>query len=158
MYEVCITNLLPLVPVLGLDVVRVVDLRGRVDGRREVFQQRTCVHFFVVQQHAVRVVRTHDQRVQVRLFVLVDVFQTFPAIDCPVNHHHHRTMCDKGTLIPLCGVSTTCFFFHSRLSLIIAMLTPFIFMSCFTQSIHLFLCRHLLGCPSTFIAITLFVM
>jgi hypothetical protein len=37
-------------------------------------------------------------------------------------------------------------------------LTPLIFMSSFTQSIHLFLGRPLLGCPSTFIVITLFVM
>jgi hypothetical protein len=50
------------------------------------------------------------------------------------------------------------FFFHPLLSLVISMLTPFILMSSFTQSIHLFLGRPLLGCPSTFILITLFVM
>jgi hypothetical protein len=47
-------------------------------------------------------------------------------------------------------------FFHSFLSLFISMLIPFILMSSFTQSIHLY---HppLLGC-STFIFITLLVM
>jgi hypothetical protein len=49
-------------------------------------------------------------------------------------------------------------FFHSLLSLVISMLNPFIFMSSLTQSIHVFLDRSLLGCPSTFIVITLFVM
>jgi hypothetical protein len=48
------------------------------------------------------------------------------------------------------------FFFHSLLSLVISMLTAFILLSSFTQSIHLFLGRPLLGCPSTFIFITIF--
>jgi hypothetical protein len=60
------------------------------------------------------------------------------------------TFCESIIIVPLShyvGSAQHVFFFHSLLSLVISMLTPFIFMTAFTQSIHLFLRRPLLGCP-----------
>jgi hypothetical protein len=61
-------------------------------------------------------------------------------------------------IVPLSTSAQHVSFFHSLLSLVISMLMPFIFMSSFTQSIHLFLGRPLLGCPSTFIVVTFFIV
>lgn len=68
--------LLPLVPVLRLGVIRVIDLLRGVDRGGEVLQQGARVHLLLVNEHAVRVVGPHYQRVQMRLLVLVDIFQT----------------------------------------------------------------------------------
>jgi hypothetical protein len=64
-----------------------------------------------------------------------------------VYHHHHYH-----PLILLSGIGTTCFL------LPFSSITPFIPVPSFTQSIHLFLGRPLLGCPFIFILLTPFVM
>ena len=70
-----------------------------------------------------------------------------------VNYHHHLP-----ALIPCYLWSAQhVFFFHSVLSTVMLSLTPFSFISFFTQSIHLFFGLPLSLHQSTFIFITLLV-
>jgi hypothetical protein len=66
-------------------------------------------------------------------------------------YHHHRPF------IPLSGAGIT-YFLLSFSSITRHLLAHSFLMSSINQSIHLFLGRPLLGCPSIFILITLFFM
>ena len=73
-------NLFPLIPILGLPVLGVIDLCGRIDWGREVVQEGSVIHDLVVDGRLEGVVRPDDQPVEMGPLVLEVLLEGAPLL------------------------------------------------------------------------------